>query len=45
MTTPLRMHIEQLHRRPVVISAQVSLKRTEPQWQLALYVFMATVIA
>jgi hypothetical protein len=36
MTTPLRMQIEQLHRRPVVISSLVNLKRTEPQWQLAL---------
>ena len=30
--------MEQLHLRPVVISEHVNLKRTEPQWQLALYV-------
>jgi hypothetical protein len=30
------MQIEQLHRRPVVISSLVNLKRTAPQWQLAL---------
>jgi hypothetical protein len=33
------MQMEQLHLRPVVISEHVNLKRTEPQWQLALYVF------
>jgi hypothetical protein len=36
MTAPLRMQMEQLHLRPVVISEHVNLKRTEPQWQLAL---------
>ena len=35
MTTPFRMQMEQLHRRPAVISSLVNLKRTEPQWQLA----------
>jgi hypothetical protein len=36
MTTPLRMQMEQLHLRPLVISSHVTVKRTEPQWQLAL---------
>ena len=36
MTTPFRTQIEQLQRRPVVMSSLVNLKRTEPQWQLAL---------
>jgi len=36
MTTPLRMQIEQLHLRPLLISSHLKLKRTEPQWQLAL---------
>ena len=35
-TTPFRTQIEQLQRRPVVMSSLVNLKRTEPQWQLAL---------
>jgi hypothetical protein len=30
------MQMEQLQRRPVVMSSLVNLKRTEPQWQLAL---------
>ena len=36
MTTPFRTQIEQLQRRPVVMCWLVNLKRTEPQWQLAL---------
>jgi hypothetical protein len=35
MTAPLRMQMEQLHLRPLVISSQVNLNRTAPQWQLA----------
>jgi len=35
MTAPLRMQIEQLHLRPLVISSQVSVNRMAPQWQLA----------
>jgi hypothetical protein len=30
------MQMEQLHRRPLVISSHVKAKRTAPQWQLAL---------
>jgi hypothetical protein len=36
MTAPLRMQMEQLHLRPVVISEHVTVKRTALQWQLAL---------
>jgi hypothetical protein len=36
MTTPLRMQMEQLHLRPLVISSQVNVKQIAPQWQLAL---------
>jgi hypothetical protein len=33
------MQMEQLHRSPVVIVSLRNVKRTAPQWQLALYVF------
>jgi len=36
MTVPLRMQMEQLHRRPLVISSQVSVKRTAATMELAL---------
>jgi hypothetical protein len=36
MTAPLRMQMEQLHLRPLVISSQLNVKRVAPQWQLAL---------
>jgi hypothetical protein len=36
MTVPLRMQMEQLHLRPLVISSEVNVKRMAPQWQLAL---------
>ena len=32
----LRMQMEQLHLRPLVISSQVNVKRMAPQWQLAM---------
>jgi hypothetical protein len=37
---PLRMQMEQLQRQPDVISSLLNLKRTAPQWQLPLYVFI-----
>jgi len=36
MTAPLRMQMEQLHLRPLLISSQVKVNRIAPQWQLAL---------
>jgi hypothetical protein len=35
MTVPLRMQMEQLHLRPLVIVSPVNVKRMAPQWQLA----------
>jgi len=37
---PLRMQMEQLQRRPDVISSLSKRKRTAPQWQLPQYVFV-----
>jgi hypothetical protein len=40
MTAPLRLHIEQLHLKPSVISSCSNSNEIAPQWHIPLYVFI-----
>ena len=45
MTAPLRLHIEQLHLKPSVISSCLNSNEIAPQWHVPLYVFILVFLA